>query len=156
MTFDPETRLFESNRDNQKAAWQLAGEYAKWFISTVLLLHSGAIAALFQSNSIKSHATAAAILGFGILLALGSAYVGWLNLQWASHHFRQATYDHIERKPQSKCPSYIKTSGQVAVCLIMLSVFCLALAMVMIWINPPFSGLHVSASQFLNSAHPSF
>jgi hypothetical protein len=137
MSFDPETRLFESNRDDQKAAFQLAGEYAKWFISTVLLLHSGAIAALFQSNSIASHSTTAAILGIGIVLALGSAYVGWLNLQWASGYYRQLTYNHIERKPQADRPKRIWISAQVAVALIMLSIACLAVAATMVWLNPP-------------------
>jgi hypothetical protein len=39
---------YDAFRDDYKEAFKLSGAYARWLISTLLLLHSGAIAAIFQ------------------------------------------------------------------------------------------------------------
>jgi hypothetical protein len=44
-----ETR-YSANRESYKLTFELAGEHAKWLLSTLMLLNSGAIAGIFFSE----------------------------------------------------------------------------------------------------------
>jgi hypothetical protein len=59
-TADADKR-YNADRDDHKATFQLSGEYAKWFISTLLLLNSGAIAGIFQKGASVKWVTPPAI-----------------------------------------------------------------------------------------------
>jgi hypothetical protein len=54
MTEDHADKRYNADRDAQKATFQLSGDYAKWFISTLLLLNSGAIAGIFQQKGVST------------------------------------------------------------------------------------------------------
>jgi hypothetical protein len=130
MSSPPLDKRYEANREDHKATFQLGGEYAKWFISTLLLLNSGAILIIFQKNGFP---WAAFIHGIGILLALGAAFAGWLNLQWASRYFRAAADDVLAGNAPPPQPKKIKQSMCVAVFLAVTSAISWTIGALLIW-----------------------
>jgi hypothetical protein len=133
MSNDPpdNKQKYEACREDHKTTFQLSGDYAKWFISTLLLLNSGAIAAIFQKG--QTYACAVLIHGLGIMLALAAGFAGWLNLQWASQHFRASTEEILEGVPMTPLPAKIATARCVAVTLSILSALSLGLGAILIW-----------------------
>jgi hypothetical protein len=126
-------KKYAAFHDDHKATFQLSGEYAKWFISTLLLLNSGAIAAIFQKGATANYACAFLILGLGIMLALGAGFTGWLNLFWASRHYRESAEKMIEGTLTNQLPSKIRRARLVAVTLSISSAACLFLGAIFIW-----------------------
>jgi hypothetical protein len=127
-THDTERTRYDACRDDHKVTFQLGGEYAKWFISTLLLLNSGAIAAIFQ----KGAGAKSAVHGLGIMLALGAGLVGWLNLQWASQHFRASAEESLNGRPIPTLPTKIKVARWLAVSLSILSAALLGFGAILI------------------------
>jgi hypothetical protein len=130
----PPDKRYEAHREDHKAAFQLGGEYAKWFISTLLLLNSGAILIIFQKNGFPC---AALIHGIGILLALGAAFAGWLNLQWASSYFRAVAEEVLAGNAPTPEPKKIKYARWVAVALAVLSAIFWTIGALLIWRHWP-------------------
>jgi hypothetical protein len=90
-------------REDHRLAFRLAGDYAKWFIATLLLLHSGAIAAVFPRADPKL-ACPTMIFGAGVALALFSALASWLNLFTVSKYFRQSANDVLAESARKPWP----------------------------------------------------
>jgi hypothetical protein len=128
-------RKYAACRDDHKATFQLSGEYAKWFISTLLLLNSGAIAAIFQKGATANYAGAFLVLGLGIILALVAGFSGWLNLQLASQYFRESAEKIIEGASMTQLPPKIHWARHVAVTLSLLSAACLLFGAFLIWLQ---------------------
>ncbi len=126
-------KQYEALREDHKLAFQLAGEYAKWFISTLLLLHSGAIAAIVQNGADPRFTRATIILGLGIALALLAGLAGWINLQLASKYYRRSATDLLQRKATNSWPTQARTAALVALTLIILSAIMLGIGAVLIW-----------------------
>jgi hypothetical protein len=125
-----DTKRYEAHREDHKTAFQLGGEYAKWFISTLLLLNSGAILTIFQRGGFPC---AALIHGIGILLALGAAFAGWLNLQWASRYLRVIADDVLAGNAPTPQPEKIKHASCVAVTLALTSAIFCTIGALLIW-----------------------
>jgi hypothetical protein len=115
---DVAIKKLEAFREAQKATFVLSGDYAKWFISTLLLLHSGAIAALIQRGDFSTQKVPAIAFGAGILLALFAGMAGWLNLQWASAHYRDLATALLAATtgPADSLPACVVTARRTAVC----------------------------------------
>jgi hypothetical protein len=124
---------FASSREDHKLAFELAGEYAKWFISTLLLLHSGAIAAVVQQGAGQRFACATIILALGIVLALLAALFGWFNLQLASFHYRASADALLKSTPVPSSSRSAQIAMMIAITSIIMSAIMLAIGAVLIW-----------------------
>jgi hypothetical protein len=130
MSTTDNDKKYVAYRDDHKATFQLSGEYARWFISTLLLLNSGAIAAIFQKGATANYAWA---FGLGIILALGAGFFSWLNLFCASQYFRVSAEKIIQGASTTPLPSKIRIALIVALILSILSAVCLCLGAILIW-----------------------
>lgn len=64
-------------------------EYGRWLISSLLALHSAAIAGLIYSEKIKQVSPCTVVLFLvGLVLALAAGFIAWLNFKWAYEHYR--------------------------------------------------------------------
>jgi len=127
MNEDPAGRdRYQAYRENFKATFELSGDYAKWFISTLLLLNSGAVAGIFQHKEIKTYVSSVSLFGVGIILALLAGLFGWLNLQIAARHYRLLAKDTLNHTAERSCPKSIVIFRWVATAFATLSVVCLA------------------------------
>jgi hypothetical protein len=75
------SKYYEAYRENFRLTFVLAGEHAKWLLSSLMLINSGAIAGIFQKGIEKDHWVSVRLFGLGVLLALGAGILGWINLQ---------------------------------------------------------------------------
>ncbi len=143
MSNPPLDKRYEAHREDHKAAFQLSGEYAKWFISTLLLLNSGAILTIFQKGGFSC---AALIHGIGILLALCAAFAGWQNLQWVSRHLREEAENVLAGKEPTPTPDKIKHARYVGVALALASAIFWTVGAFLIWQQWPVTAARLAAS----------
>jgi hypothetical protein len=113
-------------RENFKITFNLAGEHAKWLLSTLLLLNSGAIAGVFQKNAGHTN-MAVAIFAIGVFFALASGVVGWSNLQWAARYYAIAANDILTGKSEQPLPRSVILSRTLAIFAAFSSIGCLIL-----------------------------
>jgi hypothetical protein len=77
-----------SDAQREEMTFKLAGDYARWFVASLLLLNAGAIAAIFNKTDHANYRLPLALFGLGIASALLCAFFGWQNLQTASRYYR--------------------------------------------------------------------
>jgi hypothetical protein len=113
-------------RENFKITFDLAGEHAKWLLSTLLLLNSGAIAGIFQKDSLHTN-MALIVFALGVFFALASGILGWFNLQNAANYFAGAADDVLAGRTERHRPKSIVQTRQLAIKSAFASVGCLIL-----------------------------
>jgi hypothetical protein len=119
-----ETR-YSAYRESYKLTFELAGEHAKWLLSTLMLLNSGAIAGIFQKE-ISHRNFVVSVFALGVLLALTSGTLAWFNLQWAASYYSNAAADILAEKEPKTYPWAISQSRTWAVYVAFGSIGCLA------------------------------
>jgi hypothetical protein len=129
MDFDKKHAV---HRDNYKLAYALMGEHAKWLLSTLLLLNSGAIAGVFQKDLTNKHLLAICLFGCGVLCALIAGAAGWFNLQYAAGYYRGLAEDVLANKQERPPPTSITRMRTFAIFATIASIICLALGSVLI------------------------
>jgi hypothetical protein len=87
------SKYYEAYRENFKVTFVLAGERAKWLLSSLMLINSGAIAGIYQKGLERDHLLSVRFFGLGVLLALVAGIFGWFNLQISSRFYRDAADD---------------------------------------------------------------
>jgi hypothetical protein len=87
---DPDYRLtasryFDTLREDVAAYRQLQGDYGKWLIASLLLIHTAALYALITTDAVRSVLATWALWWFvgGLFLALLCGLVTWWN--WELH-----------------------------------------------------------------------
>ncbi|CAM5766293.1 hypothetical protein LMIY3S_01772 [Labrys miyagiensis] len=99
--------VYKNERENQKTAMQLQGDYGKWLLNTLLILNGGAVIGLAQSSAFGKSALHEAGMWFvgGIVSALACGFVAWVNWSLLAHYYEDwadphMTFD-VERWPRS-------------------------------------------------------
>jgi hypothetical protein len=80
----------------------------------------------------QAYPYAVRLFGLGILLALFSGLVGWLNLQWAARYYFVSAEAVLEGAPQNPRPKSINVTRRVAIVLAISSAACLSLGAILI------------------------
>lgn len=76
--------VYESLKRQSEFMRQMQAEYGKWIVSSILVLHSGAIGGLlYKFDLIKGSAGSLWWFVIGIALAIGTGFVAWLNFTFA-------------------------------------------------------------------------
>jgi hypothetical protein len=101
------TEYYEAYRENFRLTFVLAGEHAKWLLSSLMLINSGAIAGIFQKGIEKDHWISVRLFGLGVLLALGAGILGWFNLQCSSRFYRDAADDLLKGGMDAAMPDCV-------------------------------------------------
>jgi hypothetical protein len=114
-------------RENAKIAFDLAGEYAKWLLSTLLILNSGAIAGIFQKDAAHLYLVSVCLFAAGVFFALASGCIGWFNLQFAASYYEDACSRVLARQAELAVPNSVKLTVKMAIIAAFLSIGCLAL-----------------------------
>ena len=122
---DAREARYSANRESYKLTFELAGEHAKWLLSTMMILNSGAIAGIFQKE-ISHRNLLVSIFALGVLLALISGTFAWFNLQWAARYYANAAADILAEKEPAAYPAVILQLRTCAVCMAYGSIGCLA------------------------------
>jgi hypothetical protein len=84
------TAAFQQMEDMRSKAFTMQGDYGKWLISSLFLMHGSAIAGLiFKSAGPDAPPFLFAVSWFvaGILFALGSGFLAWLNFTFAMQQY---------------------------------------------------------------------
>ncbi|MDX8480451.1 hypothetical protein RFN28_18565 [Mesorhizobium sp. VK24D] len=96
--------VYNDLKESQRATFQVAAEWGRWLIGSLVLVHSGALFGMFSllnnataaqaTNALQSFKIPVWCFVFGLLLALVSGLCAWVN--WSMHSFNymaQARYD---------------------------------------------------------------
>ncbi|TIO30413.1 hypothetical protein [Mesorhizobium sp.] len=94
--------VYNDLKESQRATFQIAADYGRWLIASLLLVHSGALFGLFsllnsfanQPTSLQMYKAPVWCFVAGLLLALASGFCAWIN--WSMHSFNyrsSARYD---------------------------------------------------------------
>ncbi len=83
--------VYNELKDSERAAFQLAGEYGKWLITTLVVLHGGALLGMFsfldalagRRDALAGYAYPVWFFVGGLVLALVAGFFTWLN--WSMH-----------------------------------------------------------------------
>jgi hypothetical protein len=118
---------YAARRENFKITFALAGEHAKWLLSTLLLINSGAIAVIFQKDMQSGHRASLGLFGLGVFFALLSGILGWFNLQCAAKHYYKAADDLLAGRSDPPMPRSIYLLRYWAIRAAMSSVGCIVL-----------------------------
>jgi hypothetical protein len=119
-------------RENFKIAFDLAGEYAKWLLSTLLLLNSGAIAGIFQKDLSHTYRGALYFFAAGVFFALISGVIGWFNLQIAASYYHFVSGAMLAGKDEPIRPKSIDRTRKYALLAAFSSIGCLGLGAALI------------------------
>jgi hypothetical protein len=120
-----ETR-YSANRESYKLTFELAGEHAKWLLSTLMLLNSGAIAGIFFQKEISHRNLVVSVFALGVLLAVMSGTLAWFNLQLAARYYANAAADILAEKEPEPYPGKILRLRTWAIYVAHGSIGCLA------------------------------
>ncbi len=84
---------YEQLQENRRAASQLQGEYGRWLVASLLLVHGGSILLLAQSQEMVRLVLPSVFWWHvaGLLLALTSGFLAWMN--WGYH---MILYDKVQ------------------------------------------------------------
>lgn len=121
-----------AHRENFKVTFDLAGEYAKWLLSTLLLLNSGAIAGIFQKDLAPRYHEPLCFFAFGVLFALISGIFAWFNLQIAAGHYRFSASDALAGKEDRPLPASLVRTRRAGIIAAFMSAGFLALGAVFV------------------------
>jgi hypothetical protein len=119
---DPAVKKSEAYRENSRLTFVLAGEHAKWLLSTLMLINSGAIAGIFQKRVEEKYWLSVFVFSLGVLFALGSGILGWFNLQIASRYYRDTADRLLEGEGDPGMPAKVRSFRQWAIAAAMASV----------------------------------
>ena len=119
-------------RDNYRLAYGLMGDHAKWLLSTLLLLNSGAIAGVFQKDEAYNHLAAVCSFGGGVFFALVAGIAGWFNLQYAAANYRGLADDVLAEREERSQPISIAIMRTFGIVAAIVSVACLMLGATLI------------------------
>jgi hypothetical protein len=120
-------RNHAAHRENFKITFDLAGEYAKWILSTLLLLNSGAIAGIFQKDLSHAYGVSLYFFAAGVISALISGIAGWFNLQGAAVWYHSAATAVLAGKDEHARPKSIDRNRKYALLAAFSSIGCLGL-----------------------------
>lgn len=122
-------------------SFKLQAEYGRWLISSLLFLHSAAIAGLLFKTDAKSipYLTSLWWFIFGIVFALGAGLAAWWNFTFACHVYYQRVDQLLRNQPQA---SPIPTDKVTATLWLssacgVLSVLCLLAGAGAVWCSWP-------------------
>jgi hypothetical protein len=115
MTDESNRTKHAAYRDTFKTTFDLAGAYARWLLSTLLLLNSGAIAGLFQKDLAAAHISSLVFFGLGVFAALASGIVGWFNLQFAASYFEMSSRRALAGEADLPVPGSLKATRIIAI-----------------------------------------
>jgi hypothetical protein len=125
LKMDVREARYSANRESYKLTFELAGEHAKWLLSTLMLLNSGAIAGIFQKE-ISHRNFVVSVFALGVLLAVISGTLAWFNLQWAARYYANAAANILVEKEPEPYPRAILRLRTWAVYVAYGSIGCLA------------------------------
>ncbi|PZV35989.1 hypothetical protein [Mesorhizobium kowhaii] len=94
--------VYRDLKDSQRATFQVAAEWGRWLIASLVLVHSGALFGMFsllnnaatQPTTLQAFKAPVWCFVVGLLLAFASGFFAWIN--WSMHSFNyasQARYD---------------------------------------------------------------
>jgi hypothetical protein len=118
-------KKYAAYREDFRLTFGLAGEHAKWLLSTLLLINSGAIAGIFQKDKASDYLAALCFFGGGVFFALISGVLGWFNLQLAAKYYYEISDDVLTGREIRPRPSSVNKMRFVAVIAAFLSIGCL-------------------------------
>lgn len=119
-------------RENFKIAFDLAGAYARWLLSTLLILNSGAIAGIFQKDAAHAYLISICLFAFGVFFALASGITGWFNLQIAASYYENSGSRVLTRQAELPMPRSVRLTAKIAIIAAFFSIGCLALGAIFI------------------------
>jgi hypothetical protein len=124
---------FRQLDDMRSKSFTMQGDYGKWLISSLFLMHGSAIAGLvFKSGGCSAPPFLSAVAWFvaGIVFALGAGFAAWWNFTFAMKQYDEwatpnmlINRDHWPKPATSKF--LIDTTLWIAVVCGVLSVVCL-------------------------------
>ncbi|MER9461967.1 hypothetical protein NKI80_18875 [Mesorhizobium sp. M0387] len=94
--------VYNDLKESQRATFQIAAEYGRWLIASLLLVHSGALFGLFsllsnpstQQTTLQVFKAPVWCFVIGLLLALLCGFSAWINWSMhASNYQTSARYD---------------------------------------------------------------
>ena len=109
---------FSLYQENAKTTLVMSGEYARWFISSLFLMHSAMIAAVVHEKELAPK-WSVFVFGCGVTLALLGALFGFLNLQWATVYNREAAEALARGCEPDARPGKIAKARAAAICLVL-------------------------------------
>jgi hypothetical protein len=152
---DPDYRLkagkyFDALRDDIAGYRQLQGDYGKWLIASLLLVHTAALYALITTDGVRSVLGTFALWWFvgGLFLALLCGLVTWWNWElhvglterWANVNMLTSPTDWPKNEPSTDF--WIKLTFWLSLVLGLLSAFALLGGAYHVWsilgtVSPP-------------------
>jgi hypothetical protein len=133
--------IYEHMRKMQQLCLSVMSDYGKWLVTSLLILHSGAIAALVYKNVPGSPLAGAVVAPFaiGVVLSLITGFVSWVNFalnaekfeSWADH--RMLTNDDFWPGDPRKLGTQLTMYGAILVGVA--SAACWVWGVVAVWYN---------------------
>lgn len=96
------TVVYHDLKESQRSTFQIAADYGKWLITSLVLIHGGALFGLFsfldglagKPDALQSYVFPVWAFVSGLLLAFLAGFFVWLNWSMHSENYdRQARYD---------------------------------------------------------------
>ncbi|SJM34610.1 conserved membrane hypothetical protein [Mesorhizobium delmotii] len=89
--------VYHDLKTSQRATSQVAAEWGRWLIASLVLVHSGALFGMFsllnsaatQPTTLQAFKAPVWCFVVGLLLALASGFFAWIN--WSMHSFNYAS-----------------------------------------------------------------
>lgn len=125
-------KRYAAYREDFRLTFGLAGEHAKWLLSTLLLINSGAIAGIFQKDKASDYLAALCFFGGGVFFALISGVLGWFNLQLAAKYYYETSSDVLAGNETRPRPCSVNKTRHAAIIAALLSIGCLVAGAILV------------------------